>query len=260
MMEKELLEKRKQILLGLMNDKHYVPMKIKELAIVLQVSKERRNDLLEVLDELLKEGEIELSKRGKYRIAEVQMLTGRFVGNARGFGFVEVEDQEEDIFISESNIANAIHGDTVQISLIPGKTGKRREGVVVRVLAHEITEIVGTYQKSRNYGFVVPDNQKFTKDIFIPIERSKGAVDGHKVVVEITDYGDKNKKPEGRVKEIIGHINDPGTDILSVVYAHDLPLEFPEKVLNQAERVGCEVTAADREGRLDLRDWRGGYD
>lgn len=255
-MEKELLEKRKQVIEDLMNDKQYVPMKIKELAMILQVPKENRSDLIEVLDELIRDGKVELSKRGKYRIAEIPLLTGKLVGNARGFGFVEVEGREEDIFVSESNMGSAVHGDTVQVSLLPEKTGKRQEGIVVKVLAHEITELVGTYQKSRNFGFVVPDNRKITKDIFIPIEHSKGAVNGHKVIVEITDYGSEEKKPEGRIKEIIGHINDPGTDILSVIYGYDIPMEFPEKVLNQAERVACEVSEADRTGRLDLREWQ----
>lgn len=255
-MEKEVLENRKQVLEGLMSDKQYVPMKLKELAMILQVPKETRGELLEVLDELIRDGKIEVSKRGKYRIAEMPLLTGRLVGNARGFGFVEVEGREEDIFISESNMASAIHGDTVQISLLPEKTGKRREGVVVKVLGHEVTELVGTYQKSRNFGFVVPDNRKITRDIFIPTEYSGGAVNGHKVVVEITDYGSADKKPEGRIREIIGHINDPGTDILSVVYGYEIPMEFPERVMNQAERTPLEVSEADRAGRLDLRDWQ----
>lgn len=255
-MEKEVLENRKQVLEGLMSDKQYVPMKLKELAMILQVPKENRGELLEVLDELIRDGKIEVSKRGKYRIAEMPLLTGRLVGNARGFGFVEVEGREEDIFISESNMASAIHGDTVQISLLPEKTGKRREGVVVKVLGHEVTELVGTYQKSRNFGFVVPDNRKITRDIFIPTEYSGGAVNGHKVVVEITDYGSADKKPEGRIREIIGHINDPGTDILSVVYGYEIPMEFPERVMDQAERTPLEVSEADRAGRLDLRDWQ----
>lgn len=255
-MEKSLLEKRKQVLENLMNDKQYVPMKIKELAIILQVPRENREELLEVLEELIRDGKVEQTKRGKYKIAEMPVFTGKFVGNARGFGFVELEEEKEDIFISEANAGAAVHGDTVQISLLPAKTGKRREGVVIKVLDHAITEIVGTYQQNRNFGFVIPDNLKFTKDIFIPIEHSRGAVNGHKVVVEITDYGSDEKSPEGKVKEIIGHVNDPGTDVLSVVYAYDLPLEFSEKVLNQAERVGCEVTAADCLGRMDLRDWQ----
>ncbi len=239
-----------------MKDKQYVPMKIKELAIILQIPRENRGELLEVLDELVKDGKIEQSKRGKYRIAEEHVLTGKFVGNARGFGFVETEDSEEDIFISEANQGNALHGDIVQVSLLRGKTGKRREGVIVKVLSHEVTEVIGTYQESRNFGFVVPDNKKFTKDIFIPAEHSKGAVNGHKVVVEITDYGSESRKPEGRIREIIGHLNDPGTDVLSVVYSHGLPMEFPEKVLNQAERVSCEVSEADCAGRLDIRNWQ----
>lgn len=252
-MEAELLKRRKQVLEELMDDKQYVPMKIKELAILLQIPREKREELKEVLDELLGEGKIEVSKKGKYKKAEEVTLTGRFIGNARGFGFVEIEGREEEVFISESNVGSALHGDTVQVTLLSGKSGKRQEGAVVRVLAHEITELVGNYEKSSNFGFVVPDNLRFTKDIFIPAEFSRGAVNGHKVLVEITDYGSKNKNPEGRIKQIIGHINDPGTDILSIVYAYELSMEFPDKVMNQAEKVSSDVSQADREGRLDLR-------
>ncbi|MDY3917742.1 MAG: ribonuclease R, partial [Candidatus Limivivens sp.] len=231
-------------------------MKIKELAMVLQVSREDRDKLTEVLDALLEEGKIEVSRRGKYQLARSVTLTGTFVGNARGFGFVEVEGREEDIFIPEESTGGAFQGDTVQVALIPGKTGKRPEGKIVRILERGIRELICTYEKSRNYGFAVPDNLKFTRDIFIPQEHSRGAVDGHKVLVEITDYGSRQKNPEGRVKEIIGHINDPGTDILSVVYAYELPQEFPERVMNQAERVSSEVSDADMAGRLDLRSWQ----
>ena len=133
-MEKSLLEKRKQVLENLMNDKQYVPMKIKELAIILQVPRENREELLEVLEELIRDGKVEQTKRGKYKIAETPVFTGKFVGNARGFGFVELEEEKEDIFISEANAGAAVHGDTVQISLLPAKTGKRREGVVIKVL------------------------------------------------------------------------------------------------------------------------------
>lgn len=255
-MEKDLLEKRKKVIEDLMRDKKYVPMKIKELAILMQVSKERRPDLEEVLEALLEEGVIEVSKRGKYQIARDTYVTGTYVGNQKGFGFVEVEDWEEDIFISESDSLGALHGDTVKVVLLPGKTGKRREGAVVRILEHAVKELVGTYQQSKNFGFVVADNRKFTRDIFIPIERSKGAVNGHKVLVEITDYGSEKKNPEGRIQKIIGHKNDPGTDILSLVYAYELPLEFPEKILNQAAKVGSEVIPRDFEGRMDLRDWQ----
>ncbi len=111
-------------------------------------------------------------------------------------------------------------------------------------------------KKVKTFGFAVPDNPRFAQDIFIPLERSKGAVSGHKVVVEITDYGKNGKKPEGKVVEIIGHINDPGTDIMSIVKGYDLPVEFSQKIMKQVENVSNEVSAADMAGRMDLRDWQ----
>ena len=116
-------------------------------------------------------------------------------------------------------------------------------------------QVVGTYDKSnQNYGFVIPDNEKIGTDIFVPSERSKGAVSGHKVVCEITDYGKDNRKPEGKIIEILGHVNDPGVDIMSIVRGYELPVEFPEKVLHQAENAAHDVTEADMAGRTDLRN------
>ncbi len=256
-MEKELLESRKKKIYEFMCSDLYVPMKIKELAVLLDVSREERSALEEVLNQLLMEGKIELSKRGKYSKAEGKFITGIFTGNARGFGFVTVEGEEEDIFIPESQVNSAMHGDTVQVALsLESSSGKRREGAVIKILQRGMKQAVGTFQKSKNFGFVIPDNLKLAQDIFIPIEHSKGAVDGHKVVVEITDYGDERRKPEGKIVEIIGHMNDPGTDIMSIVKGYDLPVEFPEKVLRQAENVGKPVSAADMAGRMDLRDWQ----
>lgn len=173
---------------------------------------------------------------------------------------------DTDIFIGEDDIHGAFHGDYVEVSLkTPGESrfsdsrgtrnAQRPEGVITQILGHSITQVVGTYQKNQTYGFVLPDNQRITSDIFVPQERSKGAVTGHKVVVELTDYGKDRKKPEGKVIEILGHVNDPGTDILSLVRAYDLPMEFPERVLNQAERVPDTISEADMLGRKDLRDW-----
>lgn len=252
-MEKEQFERRKKMIDDLMHDRTYVPMKVKELAMILGVSRENREDLQQVLDELVSEGKIEVSKRGKYQVAKSRLLVGTFVSHPKGFGFVEVEGEAEDVFIPEEGVRNAFHGDTVQTAIAPGRTGKRPEGTVVRILERGIKEIIGTYQQSRSFGFVIPDNQKFVKDIFIPVEKSKGAVNGHKVVAEITDYGDQNRKPEGEIRKIIGHTNDPGVDILSLVYAYDLPNEFPERVLNQAERLNVPVSQADMAGREDLR-------
>lgn len=255
-MKKEDLEKRKKVIYDFVCDELYVPMKAKEMAILLNVPKVQRPELQEVLDELVLEGKLELSSKGKYHKGQNKVITGVFTANARGFGFVTVEGAEEDFFISEENINGAIHEDVVQILLVPS-SGKRKEGKIVKVVEHGMKTLVGTYEKSSsNYGFVRPDNPRILMDVFVPVERSKGAVDGHKVVVEFTSYGENGKKPEGKIVEIIGHINDPGTDIMSLVKAYDLPTEFSGKILNQVERVAKDVTSADMAGRLDLRDWQ----
>lgn len=252
----EMLEKQKKVLLDLMNDKFYVPMKIKELAVLLNVSKERRGELEAVLDELVKEGKVSLSKRGKYSIAREKHITGVFTSHEKGFGFVTVEGEEEDYFIPASKVNGAFHLDTVEISVEPMQTGKRKEGRVIKVISHEITEIIGYFQKSKSFGYVLPDNTKIAEDIYIPGKCVNGAVTGHKVVVEITDYGREGRKPEGKVKEIIGHINDPGVDIISVVKAYDIPTEYPTEVMEQIAEYPEEVPESEKEGRLDIRKWQ----
>ncbi len=253
-MDKQLQEKRKKIICELIQDQIYVPMKEKEMAAFMQVAKEDREEFHKLLDELLREGRIGMTEKGKYVKPGKDLLKGIFISNARGFGFVEIEGMENDLFIPEDRVNGAFHNDTVQVRLLPEQSGKRQEAEIVRILDRGITQVVGTFQKGNNYGFVVPDNTKLATDVFIPAERSKGAVDGHKVVVELTSYGKEKKKPEGKVVEILGHINDPGVDILSIVKSFDIPMEFEEKVLNQAARAASEVSEADRQGREDLRD------
>ena len=259
-MTAEQLNQRKKIILELLDDAFYVPMKEKELAVFLQVSREDRNDLKICLDELVREGKITISAKGKITKGEKRLI-GTFISNRRGFGFVHVEGMEDDLFIPEDETHGAFHNDLVEVVLVPGRSGRRavpgrgrrQEATVKRILEHGIEHVVGTYEKSKTYGFVIPDNTKIDCDIFIPNERSKGAMDGHKVVVEITDYGSAGKNPEGKVVEILGHRNDPGVDILSIVKAYDIPYEFPEKVMNQAARVPEEILEADCNGREDLR-------
>lgn len=249
-------EQRKKMIYDFMCDDMYVPMKIKELAIVLGVKKDQRPQLEQILNELMTEGRIVCSKRGKFSKSEEKKITGTFQAHPKGFGFVSVEGEKEDIFIPESETNGAMHMDTVEISISPAVTGRRREGKVLHVLERGMKQVVCTYQLNKNFGFAVPDNPKFGSDIFIPLERSKGAVNGHKVVVEITQYGKKGKNPEGKVVEILGHINDPGVDILSIVRAYGLPVEFDPKVMTQVEHVAKPVSEADMAGRMDLRDWQ----
>lgn len=258
-MEKSF-EKRKKVVYDLICDSLYIPMKFKELAMLLQVPKEQREELREVLESLEADGRIYLSKRGKYCKGEAKRLTGTFRANLKGFGFVVVEDGNADVYISGDDVNGAFDGDQVEFVITKDAQGQRRsrEGRIVRIIARGMTTVVGLFQKKeqQNYGFVLPDNQRFPHDIFIPDEKSKGAVSGHKVVVELTSYGEAGRKPEGRVTEIIGHINDPGTDIMSIVRGYDLPVEFSEKILNQADRACKDVTKADMAGRKDLRGWQ----
>lgn len=249
-------DRRKKVIYDFICDDLYTPMKFKELAVLLQVPKEDKDELREVLEALEREGKIYVSQRGKYCRGEAKKLVGIYRANARGFGFVESQNQTKDVFIGEEYTGDALDGDTVEYTIIKESPGKKSEGKIVKIIARGITKVVGFYQSNpgKNYGFVIPDNQKLQKDIFIPAEKSRGAVSGHKVVVELTSYGGAGKKPEGRIIEIIGHVNDPGTDIMSIVKGYELPVEFSDKVLRQAERVSKPVSEADMSGRTDLRD------
>ena len=185
---------------------------------------------------------------------EKEIYTGKFIANAKGFGFVEVEDLDTDIFIGEMDVKGAMHGDTVEVRIRTYRGGKRPEGVIVKVLERGVTEVVGTFQRRKNFGFVVCDNQKILQDIYIPLEMINGALDGQKVVAEITAYAEKGKKPEGKIKEVLGFLEIPGTDILCIAKEYQLPLGFSEKQLNQADRIAKPVSEADMFGRMDLRD------
>ena len=202
-----------------------------------------------------------IQKPKKKSIREFQKLglikEGTFIGNHKGFGFVELEEEEDDIFIPAGATGTAMHQDKVQVLLKKGEQkGKRKEGSVIRILERANQEIVGTFQRERDYGFIICDNQKFSKDVYVSPKNSKGVRDGDKVVAEILDYGDDRHKPEGRIKENLGSMNAPGTDILAIVKSYNIPSEFPVKVMNQAARVPDHVLEADRDGRMDLTDWQ----
>ncbi|MCI8536168.1 MAG: ribonuclease R [Hungatella sp.] len=253
-MTDDLLKQRKDMLVSLFEEKSYVPMKLKELAIFLEIPKARREELKEVLDSLLEEGRIGISKKGRYGKAQDFARVGIFSGHAKGFGFVTIEGQEQDIFIPSEKTAGAMHRDKVQVVIQEEQTkGKRPEGAIVRILERANETVIGYYQKNKNYGFVLPDNQKLNQDIFIPQGKDMGAVTGHKVVVRITDFGGERHNPEGIITEIIGHVNDPGTDILSIIKAYGLPEEFPKEVMGQAALMPDMVDDREVEGRLDLR-------
>ena len=316
-MKKKDIERRKKFILELLGDPIYKPMRLREIATLLRLSKEEKRDLYDVLDELCYEGKVSVDNKGRYEevkgkwkkkkddryyddrkeeyadhgkkkkdklkdknkdktkeksrgrnrdkdfrdadnykedYLEGTQAEGIFIGHPKGFGFVEIEGQDEDIFIPESDTGTAMHQDKVRIIIRDGqKEGRRKEGVVVKVLERGMPEIVGTYQLNRDFGFVISDNPKFSKDIFIPRKEAAGIKNGDKVIAVITDYGSKNKNPEGKIKENLGNIRTPGTDILAIVKSFGIPNEVPEKVMKQAQRVPDHVLDADRDGRLDLR-------
>ncbi len=252
-MTKEQLEEKKKIIYELICDPQYVPMKIKEMAILLELPKERRGELEEVLNALLESGKIELSNKGKYSKARGRVAVGRFIGNVRGFGFVEI-DGESDIFIPEEKVHGAMNGDTVKVAISPGQRGKRLEGSITSILEHATTRLVGSFDRLKGFGFVLPDNAKMGQDIYVALSDSMDAQSGAKVVVELTRYGTEGKRPEGRIVEILGDDRDPGVDILSILRAYELPTEFPEEVEMEAQNRNVPVAAGAMEGRLDLRN------
>ena len=258
-MENNQFQERKDMLLALMNEKEYVPMKLKELAILLDVPKENREELKQVLDALMAEGKISVSKKGKYGKAEIFAQTGIFHAHPRGFGFVTIEGREGDVFVAPDNIKDAMDGDTVQVVVEEETKNRKAEAVVVKILTRANETVIGTFEKSKRFGFVIPDNPRITVDVFVPEGAGMGAVTGHKVIVKLTSYGGGRKNPEGRVVQILGHVNDPGVDILSIIKAYDLPESYPDEVMEEVadvpEALTDEMIAEELEmGRVDLRN------
>ena len=255
--ETDILKERKERILAYMESEGYVPIKRRDMRAMLSVPQEDREKFENLINELIAEGHIFETKKGKLASPkDLQMATGTFIGHARGFGFVTPDAGGEDIFIPASETMGAMQKDRVLYKVLhKAEKSKKADGVIVRILERGQQRIVGTFEAgSKGYGFVVADDKKIAKDIFISRENTKGAVTGHKVVVEITDYGEDRRNPEGKVIEILGHINDPGVDILSVIRRYELAVEFPEEVYAEIEHLGTEVAEADKKGREDLRD------
>lgn len=256
--EEKKMEERKNKICAYIGTDDYLPLNRDELSVLLDVPKNDRPLFKAIIDELIKEGKILETKKGKLvPLSFHSIVRGTFISNARGFGFVETEDpKQRDIFIPPEKTGNAMFQDQVLCRVISNDTGeKRSEGEIIRVIERGKSKIVGTFQESKSYGFVTPDEKKIAYDIFVSKENTKGAVTGHKVVVQLLKGPENGKNPEGKVIEILGHINDPGVDILSVIRQFDLPVEFPKEVYDQVESIPNCLTEEDLIGREDLRSW-----
>ena len=248
------MEEQELKILELMKDKDYVPMKAKEIAMIMTVPKNEYNDFLEVLGKLELEMKVKKNRKSRYRIAEKTYYDGIYRKNQKGFGFVKLEEQEDEIYISKDNSLNALNGDRVLIEIIEEKNKvKKAEAKVVRILKHEKDTIVGIFQNNKNFGFVVPDDRSFGTDIFISKKDMGKARNNHKVLVKITKYPKDGKKAEGKVIEVLGNVNEAGVDMLSLIKEYKLPSTFPEQVVDEAKKCGNKVDKKDIPNRVDLR-------
>lgn len=246
-----------QRVLELLKDDEYKPMTVSEIEDEFQL--EEADDFKELVKTLVKmeaQGLVVRSRSNRYGLPErMNLLRGKFLGHAKGFGFVTPDEEGmDDIFIPPTEVNGALNGDIVLIRVLKETSGDRREGTVTKVVERSKTTFVGTFQDNRGFGFVIPDDQKLNMDIFVAKEDALGAVDGHKVVVEIVNWPSDLKSATGIVTQILGHKNDPGVDILSILYKHGIPPEFPEDVLEAATHVPDEISENDLIGRVDLRN------
>lgn len=243
-------------LLEYMKNEAYKPLTVQELEAAFEIEDSADfKELVKALVSMEHRGIVVRTRSNRYGLPEkMNLVRGKFTGHAKGFAFVIPEEPGmDDIFIPPTETGNALHGDIVLARVSSQSAGQRREGTIVRIIERGVKQIVGTYTESKHFGFVVPDDKKFTSDIFIPKSATMGAVEGHKVVVNLTTYPEGRKSAEGEVVEILGHKNDPGVDILSVIHKHGLPLAFPEEVLNEANQAPETIDESDIGKRRDLR-------
>ncbi|MFT4416326.1 ribonuclease R [Fredinandcohnia humi] len=244
-------------LLAFMKEEAYKPLTVQELEEAFGISDSANfKDFVKALVIMEEQGLVVRTRSNRYGLPEkMNLVRGKLTGHAKGFAFVIPEDKtQDDVFIPPNELKNAMHGDTVLVRISSESSGQRKEGTIVRIIERGVTTIVGTYTESKNFGFVIPDDKKIANDIFIPKQASNGAVEGHKVVVKLVTYPEGRMSAEGEVVEILGHKNDPGIDILSVIHKHGLPQEFPREALEQANHTPDTINASEIENRRDLRD------
>jgi ribonuclease R len=246
----------KDSILNCMNSDKYKPMTVFELREVFGFKKDELTEFRKILNLMEKEGLIYKNRAERYGVpSKMEMLSGMYQGNIKGFGFVIIPDKKDDVFIPLNASNGAMDGDKVMIKITSTKQeGKRQEGEVVNILERGNTTVIGKYEDSKNFGFVVPNNKRIYQDIFIPKKQTLGAKNGEVVIAKINTYPDGRRNPEGEIIEIIGNSGDKGVDILTIIKEHNLPEEFPNKVESACEAIEDTIPAEEYKKRLDIRD------
>ena len=245
---------KQELILNFMKDENYTPMKAKEMAMILGVPKKEYNQFLDIIRYLEENYKIVKNRKNRYRLIGKNFVEGIYRKNQRGFGFVKIDDMEDEIYIAKEDSLNALNGDRVLIEITEEQNKvKRAEGKIKKIIKHEKETVVGTFQESRNFGFVVPDDKAFGTDIFISKGKFLNAKNNQKVVVKITKYPQKGKNAEGEIIEVLGSIDEAGVDMLSIIKEYDLPAEFPENVIEEAKKYGDKIDAKDIQNRIDCR-------
>lgn len=226
-----------------------------ELTKLFKIKNKEKKQFLKIVEELQSEGLIFEDSRKKYRVVDNdKFFYGKLQTNAKGFGFLITENLDEDIYISKNNLNFALNGDEVIVRRYKDSSGDRPEGKVLAIVKRVNTKFVGVFQEKRDFGFVITDESKMAMDIYIPKKKVNGARNGQKVVVKIEKWPEENKKPEGRIVEILGYPDDPHVDIMSVAASLELPMEFNKAAISEAKSLPQEVSADEIKGRRDFRD------
>lgn len=245
---------KQELILNFMKDENYTPMKAKEMAMILGVPKKEYNQFLDIIRYLEENYKIVKNRKNRYRLIGENFVEGIYRKNQRGFGFVKIDDREDEIYIAKEDSLNALNGDRVLIEITEEQNKvKRAEGKIKKIIKHEKETVVGTFQESRNFGFVVPDDKAFGTDIFISKGKFLNAKNNQKVVVKITKYPQKGKNAEGEIIEVLGSIDEAGVDMLSIIKEYDLSAEFPENVIEEAKKYGNKIDEKDIQNRIDCR-------
>ena len=249
------MEEKQETILNFMKDKEYTPMKAKEIAMILNIEKDRYEELIEVLDKLEEDLKIIKNRKNRYRINDEKILSGTYRRNSKGFGFVKLDDEETEVYIAKNNSLNAFNGDKVLIKIFETKEhNKSEEGKIVKIISHQKNTTVGTFEYNKNFAFVVPDDSNFGTDIFISKSNMGRARNNHKVLVEIIKYPEGDKHAEGKVLEVLGRPNEAGVDMLSLIKEYGLPSTFPEAVVSEAKSKGNKIDENEIKNRVDLRE------